>query len=156
MGYYTRVFCRSERSPSFTELQEYLSSRNPLYRLEGETDDEKSSWTNFELFYKDGHRPIPVELNWCDEDGSVGDEERAEFLDIVGSPGLSLKKRKVIRLLRQSNYIVCNQLLSDLDDDGFLANDILMQFFVEKFEGMVHAENEGFYDREGKLLLKDE
>jgi hypothetical protein len=121
MGYFTRVFCRSEKSPAFDELHEYMRSLNPLYRLEGEVDDEKIDWTNFELHYKDGKRPIPVELNWCDEESSVGHEELSEFIDGIGSPGLSLNKRKVIKRLKQTRYIICNQLLSDLDEDGYLA-----------------------------------
>jgi len=154
MGYYTRVFCRAENFPAFNALQEYISSRSPLYRLEGEVDDKGLYWTNLELFYKDGRHPIPVELNWCDEAGSVGREELNEILDDIGSPGWSLKKRRVIQQLKQTKFIVCNQLLSDLDDDGFLANDCLMRFFVDNFQGMIHAENEGFYNSDGTLLLK--
>ena len=154
MGYYTRVFCRAEQTPAFNELQEYISSRNPLYRLEGEVDDKKVHWTNLELYYKVGKHPIPIELNWCDEEGSVGNEELTEFLDEIGPPGLSLKKRKVIRQMKQTKYIVCNQLLSDLDDDGDQVNGLFMQFFVDKYQGMIHAENAGFYKPDGTLLLK--
>ncbi len=95
-------------------------------------------------------------MNWCDEDDSVGKEELAEFLDEIGRPGLSLKKEKVIKQLKKTKFIICNQLLSDLDDDGYSANDRLMQLFVKKYEGMIHAENEGFYNRDGTLLLKSE
>lgn len=155
MGYYTRIFCRSEKFPALNELQEYMNSCNPLYRLEGEADDKGIHWTNLELYYKQGKHPIPVDLNWCDEEGSIGNEELTEFLDKIGSPGISLKKRKVIGQIKQTKFIVCNQLLSDLDDDGFLANDHFMKFFVNKYHGMIYAENEGFYNPNGTLLLKD-
>lgn len=154
MGYYTRVFCRSENSPDFSELREYINRRSPLYRLEAETDDKKADWTNLELHYKEGKHPIVIELNWCNEDGSVGKEELAEFLDDIGMPVMSLKKRKVIRQIKQTKYIVCSQLLSDLDDDGYNANEYFMQFFVEQYQGMMHADNEGFYNGDGTLLLK--
>jgi hypothetical protein len=156
MGYYTRVFCRADRFPALSEIQTYMHAFNPTYRLEGEVDDNNNYWTNFELHYKEGKHPIPVELNWCDEDGSVGKEEQAEFLDQIGRPGLSIKKRKVIRQLTKTKFIICNQLLSDLDEDGYSANDHLMQFFVERYEGMIHAENEGFYNPNGSLLLRSE
>lgn len=154
MGYYTRVFCRSEKSPTFIELQNYMSSHNAVYRLEGEVDDNDISWTNFELHYKEGKHPIPVDLSWCDEEGSVGHEELDEILDDIGAPGLSFKKRKVIKHLRKTRYIVCNQLLSDLDDDGYIANDLLMTYFVNKYQGMIHAENEGYYSSDNRILLK--
>ena len=154
MGYYTRVFCRSDKFPAFGEIRRHMTALNPAYRVDGEVDDKESYWTNLELYYKEGNNPIPVELNWCDEEGSIGKEELTEFLEEVGSPGLSFKKRKVIRQLKQTKFIICNQLLSDLDDDGFLANDRLMQFFVDGYRGMVHAENEGFYNTDHTVLLK--
>lgn len=152
MGYYTRVFCRSEKSPTFTELQDYLRHLNPEYRLEGEVDDDQVDWTNFEFFYKEGNQPIPVELNWCDEEGSIGQEELAEFIEDIGSPGWSFKKRKVIRQLKKTKYIICNQLLGDIDDEGYQANESLLQFFIERYEGMAQADGEGFYGRDGKIL----
>ena len=154
MGYYTRVFCCADRFPALSEIQAYMHSFNLSYRLEGEVDDNNKYWSNFELHYKEGKHPIPVELNWCDEDDSVGKEELEEFVDGIGRPGLSLKKRKTIEQLKKTKFIICNQLLSDLDDNGYSANDRLMQFFVEKYEGMIHAENEGFYNRDGTILLK--
>ena len=60
MGYYTRVFCRAEKFPSFSEIQIYLSALNPAYKLEGEVDDNNAFRTNFEVSYKEGKHPIPV------------------------------------------------------------------------------------------------
>jgi hypothetical protein len=154
MGYYIRAFCRSDRFPTLGEIQAYMSSLNPVHKLEAEVDDNNNYWTNLEIYYKEGKHPIPVELNWCDDDSSVGKEELVEFLEEIGSPGLSIKKRKVIKQLKETKFIVCNQLLSDLDDDGYSANNLFMQFFVERYEGMIHAENEGFYNNDGSLLLK--
>jgi hypothetical protein len=41
---------------------------------------------------------------------------------------------------------VCCQLLSDIDDDGFEANGQLLDYFVDKHEGIIQADGEGFYD----------
>jgi hypothetical protein len=116
MGYYTRVFCKAERFPTLIETQAYMHSLSTIYRLEGEVAG--SYWTNLNIYYKEGKHPIPVDLNWCDEDGSVGKEELAEFIDEIASPGLSIKKWKAIKHLKKTKFIICNQLLSDLDEDG--------------------------------------
>jgi hypothetical protein len=152
MGYYIRAFCRTDKFPAFREIQAYMYSVNPVYRLEADVDDN-SNWTNLEIYYKDGNHPISVEINWCDDESSVGKEELAEFLEVIGPPRLSIKKRQVIKKLRETKFIICNQLLSDLDDDGYIANGLFMDFFVERYKGMIHAENEGFYNEDGKLLL---
>jgi hypothetical protein len=57
MGYYTRVFCCTERFPSLSEIQAYMYSLNPGYRLDGEVDDHNNYWTNFEFSYKEGRHP---------------------------------------------------------------------------------------------------
>src|SRR5688572_18081131 len=119
MGYYTRVFCKSTDTPSFSSLQRYMASIDSSYKLVGTTDDHSNSWTDFEFHYKQGKLPIIVEVNWTDDEGSIGREEIGEFLEDIGAPGLSFKKRKVINHLKQTNYIICNQLpVSDIDDDG--------------------------------------
>ena len=106
-----------------------MSAVKAHYKLEGTVDDDNDSWTDFELHYKEGKLPILVDIYWTEEEGSVGSEEIEEFLEKIGSLGLSRKKRKVIKHLRQSKFIVCNQLpTSDIDDDGYDANGELLQF----------------------------
>jgi hypothetical protein len=138
MSYYIRAFCRADRSPAFSELQKFMRDKDPHYRLEGEVDDNNSCWTDFILHYKEGKLPILVEIAWCDEDSSPGKEELEEFLEDIGPPGFSLKKRKIINHLKQTKYIVCCQIpVSDVDDDGFLANQLLMTFFIVNYQGLI-------------------
>jgi hypothetical protein len=134
-----------------------MHGKNPHYRLEGEVDDNNSYWTDFIFHYKEGKLPILVEIAWCDDDGSLGKEELGEFLEDIGSPGLSLKTRKVIKHLKATKYIVCCQIpVSDVDNDGFSANQQLMDFFVDHYQAMIHVVNEGFYNRENILFLRDQ
>jgi hypothetical protein len=155
MGYYTRVFCKSDSTPSFSELQNVMSEINSGYKLTGTHDDNNNKWTDFEFHYKEGRLPILVDLYWADEEGSLGEEELAEFLETIGSPGLSLKKRKVIKHLKETKYIICNQLpTSDIDDDGYNANGEFLNFFVTKYQGMFQADGEGFYYK-NVIILKE-
>ena len=156
MSYYIRAFCRTDRSPAFSGLQKYMSDKSPHYRLEGEVDDNNSYWTDFILHYKEGKLPILVEINWCEDDSSLGKEELEGFLEAIGSPGFSLRKRKVINHLKQTKYIICCQIpISDVDDDGFFATQQLMRFFVANYQGLIHVENEGFYARNHTIFVKD-
>ena len=154
MSYFTRVFCCAETFPAFNVIVRHMRILNSTYRLEAEVDENGGFWTSLDFYYKDGKCPIPVELSWCDEEGSIGAEELVEFIEEIGPPGLSFAKREVIEHLKKTKFLVCNQLLSDLDDEGYEANDRLMQFFVEGFQGMMHADDEGFYKSDGQLLLR--
>ena len=146
MSYYVRAFCKATITPSFSELQQHLSMQNKAYRLEGDTDENNIHWTDFEFYYKEDKLPLLVELNWCEEPESVGYEELEEFLEDIGSPGLSLKKRKVIRHLRETKYIICAQFpVSNIDEDGYKAIDTFFKLFVDRYQALLHADGEGFY-----------
>jgi hypothetical protein len=155
MGYFVRVFCKSETIPAFSILNKFLSAINSGYKLDGTVDDSNNNWTDFEFHYKESKMPILVELNWTDEEGSVGKDELEEFLETIGSPGLSLRKRKVIKHLKHTKYIICSQLAtSDIDNDGYIANSELLKLFVDNYQGMLQADGEGFYDK-NKIIVKD-
>lgn len=71
------------------------------------------------------------------------------------SSGLSLKKRKIIKLLKQTSYTVCNQLPnSDMDDHGYNANGEFLKFFVDNCQGMIYADEEGFYEK-NEIIFKN-
>ncbi len=155
MGYYTRVFCKSGQVPTFNQLRNCMAAKNVTYQLQG-GEDENEEWTNLELIYKEGKLPVLVEINRVDNPEDIAKDEVDEFLEAIGSPGLSFKKRKVIRHLKATQYIICCQLpTSDIDDDGFDANSELMDFFVSNYEGMSQADGEGFYDNDDHILVKD-
>ena len=60
---------------------------------------------------------------------------------------MSLEKNKVLKHLKNTNYIVATKLpTDDIDDDGYNANGELLNYFVRNFEGMIQADGEGFYE----------
>jgi hypothetical protein len=158
MPYYVRAFCKSTKIPKIEEIFNYANGQGFNFRLElneGTLDNEGENWHSFEMKYKEGKSPIIVELNLVNDTDEIGKEEVQEFIEEIGSPGISLKKRKVINHLKETKYIIANQLLGDIDDDGYDANGEFMKYFVDNFEGMQYADGEGFYDKDMTLLLKD-
>ena len=158
MPYYVRVFCKSNKIPTVDEVFNFANSQSYNFKLEvveNTLDETETNWTSFEMKYKDDKGPIVVELSMVDDKDEIGKEEIKEFLEEIGSPGLSLKKRKVINHLKGTKYIVANQLLGDIDDDGYDANGEFLKFFVDNFEGMQHADGEGFYDKDMTILVAD-
>ncbi|MDH3613449.1 MAG: hypothetical protein OES10_09225 [Gammaproteobacteria bacterium] len=110
-------------------------------------DDRKSvSWSQAEFNYKEDNQPIVVEININSGDDSLAAEESQEFFDKIGKPGLSISKRRVLNHLKNTRFIVCCQLLSDIDDDGYHWNGELLNYFVKNHGGMIQADGEGFYD----------
>ena len=157
MGYYTRVFCTSSKLPSFGELVEHVKSLRHDYLLEDDQDAPGANdraWAALSLTYKKGKLPILIELNRTDDDEGLAKEEIQEFLEEIGTPWLSLNKRKVINHLRDTNYIVACQLpISDIDDEGYVANSEFLQYFIDNYGGMLQADGEGFYSG-GDIIVK--
>lgn len=144
MPYYVRAFCKSETLPTIEEIESTLKSNYPDIRIETE-DERVGKWENAEYYYKNGNEPVIVECSFKEGSESLATEECGEFIEEIGSPGLSLAKRKVIDHLKNTKYIISCQLLNDIDDDGYHLNGELLNLFVDKYGGIIQADGEGFY-----------
>ena len=156
MGYYVRAFCKSSRIPTINEVLKRLSERDIHISIDEEDKEESNSkdWEKISLFYKDGNLPIVAECNRNDgTNDCLFRKEINEFLEFIGKPGFFFAKRKVIKHLEDAKYIICCQLLSDIDDDGFDANGEFLSHFVKHCQGMIHAGGEGFYEG-NKIIVK--
>jgi len=153
MGYYVRAFCTSETIPSLAQVEQELKAAWPAMRFETEDDRHAVPWEGVEFYYSDAAQPILVELNVNDAPDSMAAEEAQEFIDDLEDVEDEAAKAKVVQHLQATRYVVCCQFLGDVPDEGFEANEKLLDIFVAKYGGMVQADGEGFY--EGSDLLID-
>lgn len=157
MPYRIRAFCTSLITPSLSQVFDYATSKGVHLvadDMHGPTDIDSSEWSEVEIVYKPDKGPLVVECNRDDgTEDCLARVEPQEFIDEIGSPGLSIVKRRIIKHLKATKCIIASQLLSDIDDDGFDANGTFLSYFVEHCGGMIHADGEGFYDKD-KLILK--
>ncbi len=156
MGYYTRIFCKSNLIPSIKDIFNYVKYKGYDLKIEksySNLDINNNNWEEFEFIYKKNRKPIIVEINKENDKSNLFKEEIDEFLEAIGEPRLSFSKKKVIKHLKKTKYIVVNQLLtSDIDDDGYDANAEFLQYFVDFCKGMIQADGEGFYSR-NKIIV---
>jgi hypothetical protein len=158
MGYYLRAFCIEEQVPPLTEIKDKLQSEGCLIefnKTDGIADLKSLEWTRADLTYQKGKRPILVECNRNNgEKGNMAEGEINEFLEFVGSPGLSLAKRKVIKQLQNTKFIIACQLpTSDINDEGYEKVGEFLKYFVKTRKGMIQADQEGFYEGT-KVIVK--
>lgn len=157
MGYYTRVFCKSEKNPTIKEILESvdINSRfKGVYTNLSDKEINSRNWKGFELFYNKDKLPILVEINRIAEPEGFAKEEIEEFKAFIGKPKLfETKKRKVVKHLNKTKFIVCNQLAtSDIDEKGEDINGCVLWFFERNFEGIVQVDGEGIYIDEKYLI----
>lgn len=160
MGYCVRAFCTFERVPTIKEILDWVKTQG--YELEVAPDFKDSDlntdkWEQIGIIYKKGKLPFLSEVNV--DDGSVDClikdeiEEFKEFLEEVNGL-LNWNKKKVLKHLSETKYIIANQIpTSDFDDDGYNANGEFLNYFVKYCGGMIQADGEGFYEG-NKLIVK--
>jgi hypothetical protein len=149
MGYYVRAFCTSTEVPKLKDVLEWLKNRGVSILIDDEEQAKLDSldWKQISLYYKKGKLPIVAECNLDDgtEDCLVR-EEVNEFSELIGKPGFSINKRRVLKHLANTNFtIACQLMTSDIDDDGYEANGEFLKYFIEHCDGMIQADGEGFY-----------
>jgi len=170
VGYYLRVFCTSPKVPKLADIQAWLRKRqspavldDPNHGIEAaESGQAKppildlaiSDWEQVAVTYRAGKLPILAECNRDDgTDECLMREEVAEFVELIGNPGGSEAKKRVLEHLSSAKFVVACQLpTSDIEDDGYHANHDFLSFFEEHCGGIVQADGEGFYDGD-KLIL---
>jgi hypothetical protein len=89
-----------------------------------------------------------------DSTHSLAREEIEEFLESLEDAPRNGNRKRVEDHLRATRFVVAAPLpTSDIDDDGHDADGWVMRFFVERYDGMIHADGEGFYEGD-KLIVK--
>ena len=148
MGYHVRAFCTATETPTINTIRRSL--RELGFDFTPQVDDSSEldslAWQGFDLIYKVEKGPIVVECNRDDGDESLAKAECEEFFHEVANLDDTPAKIEVMEHLRKTRFIICCQLLSDIDDDGFEANGQFLGYFVDHCGGMIYADGEGFYE----------
>ncbi len=156
MPYRVRAFCTGSDVPALAQVFEYAKVQDVNLspdETHGTTDVGSPDWSEVEIFYNSEKRPLVVECNRDDGDNDcLARVEPQEYLEEIGPPGLSRAKRRVIKHLKATKFIIASQLLGDIEDDGYNANGVFLNYFVEHCGGMIHADGEGFYDGDNIIL----
>ena len=138
--------------PTVSCLVDYLESKGLSICIESSSGPAEESCRQAVFRYRAEKTPIVVERN-CPEDGdTLFGKEIEEFLEKIGRPGLSPAKRKVIRHLKQTNFILAVRLPSDIDPAGFQVSDAILHYCINHCGALIQADEEGFYQGT-KLIL---
>lgn len=171
MSYYVRAFCTASEVPDLATIQSWLRERgaaavidDPNHAVEAAQagvskppvlDLQTSDWEQVAVVYRTGKLPILAECNRDDgTDESLLRQELEEFIELIGQPGSSAPKKRVLEHLHSTKFVIACQLpSSDIEDDGYDANGDFLSYFVEQCGGMIQADGEGFYEG-AKVIVK--
>ena len=139
MPYRVRAFCMGPEVPRLAPVFDFAKEQGVVLSADdshGPTDVNTPDWTDVEISYNSDKSPLVVQCNRDDDtDDCLARVEPHAYVELIGSPGLSRAKRQVIQHLNATRFIGASQLLGDVEDDGFEANSIFLEYFVQHCGG---------------------
>ena len=142
MGYYLRFISTNEKKTTLLQIARGLKKFDPKY-----------SFADGEWFVYDGVDYAHIEINRPDDEIF---EDEIEFLkgrlDRPDSEGA----KQVVKTLNQATCIFFFQVFLGVRNDQeidemFKVFDPLWNWFYANREGILHMENNGFYDKSGLI-----
>lgn len=152
MGYYTRVLSKDEAFPSLEELAHQLGEHHPTFTLTVE-DGSEEEWESLLLSGNDGSEVALIERNPV-FDGSVGQDEIAEFLEDIEDAKPESGVEWLKEYLSSVKTIYSFQHLQGADtEEGGNALHTLRAAIWERGDAIIQADFEGFTNEEGYHIL---
>jgi hypothetical protein len=148
MGYYTRVLSKDDAFPEFDELAQIVRSGHPGYKLTIEADGEHG-WETLLLSSSDDVEVAVLERNPV-ADGSLGQDEVAEFLDETRDCKPESGVKWLADFLAEVRTVYAFQHLQGADtDEGGEVLHALRAALWERGDAIIQADGEGFTNEEG-------
>ena len=152
MGYYTRVLSKYEDFPSFAELAEAVQADHPSFRLSIEEGSE-DEWETI-LLSGDGEIEVAVLERHPVVDGSVGQDEIAEFVDETGDCKPDEGVEWLHGFLAEVKTVYAFQhLVGSETEEGLAALHAVRTFLWQRGESIIQADMEGFTNEDGYHIV---
>ena len=148
MAYYTRVLSKDDQFPSFDELAQTIRAEHPDFRLTIEEGDEEE-WETLLLSSVDEVEVALLERLPV-EDGSVGQDEIADFLEDLTDCKPEANVEWLTDYLDEVRTVYTFQHLQGAETvDGLSALHGLRSALMERGDAILQADGEGFTNEEG-------
>lgn len=157
MAYTLRVLVRCDRLPPLTHLYQELVDEGFRFGVWPGPDDAEAAstdWTEAILYHAPDRDPFTLTRL------APGDEDMAQEMAALRSSLETLptleERRQAHTVLAQTQQLVRVELPDDLteeDEGAWTLLDAVLHFFVRHGNGYVHAEQDGLYDRDGRLVF---
>ena len=158
MGFYARVFAMEEDYPSrYAICEELLEAGFEFSTFPGkyDSDFDEKDWKHLMLQYDENNEPIRLERNIKERD-SILEEEQEEFLGALEELPDSKEKKKAMDIIKGITQIYAFDIEEDITEKGWEFLNHLFDFLCDATDGYVQIDDEGIYDKEGKILVEME
>jgi hypothetical protein len=160
MSYYLRIFCRSSTPITRKEVAEFIKEgvyfdTQPRFEPPPNAPEaQDASWDSMKVHYQEGKRPV---VFFRDASNEMLEEEIEERVEAFKDGNVSNRQKKIIERLEGSNQVIAIELSPEqLSDDCWEMLDNLQVYLAGKYDGIIYAPGEGYYDADLQPLYEEE
>lgn len=157
MAYTLRVLVRCDRLPPLTHLYQELVDEGFRFGVWPGPDDAEAAstdWTEAILYHAPDRDPFTLtRLAPGDEDMALEMTALRATLETLPPSEGARQAQTVLAQTRQLVRVELPRDLTEEDEGAWTLLDAVLHFFVRHGNGYVHAEQDGLYDRAGRLVF---
>ncbi len=159
MSFYVRIFSLAEDYPSLYALCDELVEAGYEFATSPGKDEPEfnnAEWTHFVIQYGEDTKPIELERNTKDQPGGLFQEEQTEFLEALKKLPYSKGQKKALEIVKNMVQVYAFEVDEDMTEAGWSFLECMLDFLCDATDGYVQVDEEGFYDKEGNLMVEME
>lgn len=153
-----RVFCAASTFPSVRDCLSFAAGAGEGVLLAVDTDDsatldaDSPDWAAVHLVYREDAAMLTVVVLRDTDVAPAFQDTRDGFLAALAASDAP-DAPAVRDFVTTTRAIVVATLPTDTDEDALEAAAWFTRIFVELYDGLLHADGEGFYDEDNDLLV---
>lgn len=158
MAFYARVFALKKDYPTRIEICDKLVENNfnfSTFPGKCDSDFDEKDWKHLMFQYDEINEPIRLERNIKERD-RIFVEEQQEFLDALKKIPTSKEQGKAKEILENVVQTYAFDVDDDISEEGWDFLNFLLDFISDTTDGYVQIDNEGIYDKKGRILVEME
>lgn len=157
MAYTLRVLVLCDHLPPLVRLYQELADEGFHFGVWPGPDDAEAAsgdWTEAAVYHAPDRDPFTLtRLTPEDEDLAVELKALRASLDALPPSDAAEQARAVVAQTRQLVRVSLPRDLTEADEGAWTLLDAILHFFVWHGNGYVHADHDGLYDHDGRLLV---
>ena len=156
VAHFMRVFTNKTKAPNISELRHQLEQDGFVFETFPDTDDPRytaEDWRTLHLAHDRNVASIILYRSVRGDEGDVFNDEIEEFQEALNSVADAPEKQAVQQILQNASQIFACYIPDDLNETGWELVESLLEKLLEATDGSLQVDGEGFFDKEGELLL---
>lgn len=159
MSFYVRIFSQAEDYPSLYAICDELKEAGFEFATSPGKDEpefKEVDWRSIILQYDEGCEPIELERDAKEHEDGLFKEEQAEFIEAIRKLPYSKGQKKALEIVENARQIYAFTVDEAAGDAGWDFLECMLDFISDATDGYVQVDEEGIYDKEGRLLIEME